>query len=664
MDFFKDANWIFVDGVDTDVFDSTFYYKALFNTQKPKEVKLLIASHRNYAVYINGKFIDAYQYDDYEDFQIYDTIDITDFLKDGENELLIWHYVAGTGFSTCRKLIPGVIFTVISDGETILNSSTDTLSAMDKRVLGFKEFISEQLGYNLDFDANNCITEFKKSVLVGKEKHLNPRPVKKCIINEKPSGVLIKKGFFTDKNREETKSVRMQKAELFELNSSRDQKDGIWLLYDCGETSGFVDFSVEVDEPCEILIGFGEHLEDGRLRTNLQERNFTLRYITKKGLNNFFYPLLRIGLRYLCFYIYSTTVKVNYMGLREQNYDIKAIPFKTNSQLHQKIYDIGTNTLTRCMHERYEDCPWREQSLYAMDSRVQALCGYFAFKEYQFPRETFRLMAHSLRQDGLIVMCPPSDIELNIPTFTAVFVREVYENMLYSNSLELVKDIFPTLEKIVEGFSNRIAENGLIPLFKGENYWNFFEWRDGLNYQPGIKEDVFESLLPAFVADAFLCFAEICKKLKRNELYEKYLALRNELIKSINRHFWNEEEGAYSNLLDNKPSNELTQAMMLYIDAVPEEKKERVISHILNKDYVPVSLSTSIYLYDALLSSGEKYKDFVIGEIERIWGNMINAGATTFWETDLGASDFDNAGSLCHGWSSVPVYILRNYYYK
>jgi len=35
---------------------------------------------------------------------------------------------------------------------------------------------------------------------------------------------------------------------------------------------------------------------------------------------------------------------------------------------------------------------------------------------------------------------------------------------------------------------------------------------------------------------------------------------------------------------------------------------------------------------------------------------MLDAGATSFWETELGECDFDRAGSLCHAWSSMPVY--------
>ena len=39
---------------------------------------------------------------------------------------------------------------------------------------------------------------------------------------------------------------------------------------------------------------------------------------------------------------------------------------------------------------------------------------------------------------------------------------------------------------------------------------------------------------------------------------------------------------------------------------------------------------------------------------------MLYNGATSFWETIDGAWAFDTAGSLCHGWSAIPVL----FYYK
>ena len=62
-------------------------------------------------------------------------------------------------------------------------------------------------------------------------------------------------------------------------------------------------------------------------------------------------------------------------------------------------------------------------------------------------------------------------------------------------------------------------------------------------------------------------------------------------------------------------------------------------------------------VFDALLAvNKEKYSDFILQEIDRIYAKMLQEGATSFWETEKGADDFDGAGSLCHGWSAIPIY--------
>ena len=68
-----------------------------------------------------------------------------------------------------------------------------------------------------------------------------------------------------------------------------------------------------------------------------------------------------------------------------------------------------------------------------------------------------------------------------------------------------------------------------------------------------------------------------------------------------------------------------------------------------------------IYRYDALLKIDEnKYSEDILSDIERVYFYMLRNGATAFWETIKGQADFNNAGSLCHGWSALPVY----YYWK
>jgi len=65
------------------------------------------------------------------------------------------------------------------------------------------------------------------------------------------------------------------------------------------------------------------------------------------------------------------------------------------------------------------------------------------------------------------------------------------------------------------------------------------------------------------------------------------------------------------------------------------------------------------FVYDALLASDPQNKDFVLADIREKYGYMLANGATSFWETIVGEADFNKAGSLCHGWSAMPIYYYR-----
>ena len=74
-------------------------------------------------------------------------------------------------------------------------------------------------------------------------------------------------------------------------------------------------------------------------------------------------------------------------------------------------------------------------------------------------------------------------------------------------------------------------------------------------------------------------------------------------------------------------------------------------------DLVPNTLSMNAFRFDALLAvDREKYAPVILAELDRDYLYMLREGATTFWETIIGADDFADAGSLCHGWSALPVY--------
>lgn len=140
-------------------------------------------------------------------------------------------------------------------------------------------------------------------------------------------------------------------------------------------------------------------------------------------------------------------------------------------------------------------------------------------------------------------------------------------------------------------------------------------------------------------------------------------------VEGFHSTFWDPDIGAYCSYIVNGEKvhfSELMNALALYAGLVPDGHIKRVADLLSGQaacmpTLVPVTLSYAIFKYEALLSAGNAYSDFVFREVAEKWGHMLFQNATSFWETIDGAWAFDNAGSLCHGWSAVPVLLYYKY---
>ena len=58
-----------------------------------KSTVINLSVRGDYTLFVNGKFADANQYGDFAHYKVYDSIDITDFLTEGENEISILYFM-------------------------------------------------------------------------------------------------------------------------------------------------------------------------------------------------------------------------------------------------------------------------------------------------------------------------------------------------------------------------------------------------------------------------------------------------------------------------------------------------------------------------------------------------------------------------------------------
>lgn len=686
---FDNAVWIWHNDCDTTNVYVDFDDR--FTLDEVGDCHILISCDRNYSLSINDRFVNCGQYSDYEDLKYYDELDITPFVKTGENRLHITVFHQHQSSSTYRQGKPGLIFEVFSGENSILASSDETIAYKNSCFEDGEgvEHVSGQLGFSFHYDSRNEALRAgeKGADIVDKTYDLLPRPIKKLEIHDPEPAAIICTGGFTDTRSDGTPAMRMQSAKLdtdyvcggiripseegVKLSRSVDSDDGILVLVDLGrESTGFLSLDIELSSDAMIYIGWGEHLADLRVRTYIGGRNFAASYYAKSGRNRFENPLLRCGARYVQLHIYAPEATIYYAGMRQTLYPLdKPNMFVSADTLHNRIYEVSLRTLHLCMHEHYEDCPWREQALYTMDSRNQMLCGYYAFGETEFARASLELMAHSLRDDNMLELCSPAEVSITIPSFSAMYLVQLYEYLEHSGDNKFVSRMLPVAEAIAQEFIRRIdPEVGLIKCFGEAKYWNFYEWQSGLEGSiSGSVDDserTYDAPLNAFVSIALMSLSKIYTILGDGERSVYYYEHRCALNAACDSVFFVPERGCYASYMKNGELShfaELTNALLAYAGAVPDERIDTTLAALAGGELLPVTLSHSIFKYEALMLDKEKYARYVFSDIAKLWGHMLSKDATTFWETIDGKDAFGNAGSLCHGWSAIPVYIYFRY---
>lgn len=640
---------------------------------------LRLSCDSDYCLRCNEQMAAFGQYPDYPTYKIYDEIDLTDCLRAGENDLLftVWYY--GKDCMTYIRKEAGLLFEIEEDGHVILFSEEGIPC---RSSAGFIPHlcrdISPQLGMTFAYDANRPATPFENAAETVGSRRLYPRPIAKLRMEKALPHRPVEVGSFRDADASARAAERMQKASLFPIDlplsadgsvtlTASPGTDGVYCIIDLGcETSGFSTFSIVTDAACDIDIGWGEHLTDGRCRTAV--RNFSYEYRAKAGRNFFLNPFRRLGCRYLQLFARAQYICIESFSICPVTYPVHVKAWKSGNALRDEIYAVCVNTLRQCMHDHYEDCPWREQALYTLDSRNQMLCGYYAFGETALPRASLELISHGVRADGLLSLCYPAGNDFPIPMFSLMYVIQMREYLDYTGDIAFVGEKYPVLQALLRVFLSHEREKGLIANFWGGrgDYWNFYEWSDGMSGRFGETERAIEAPLNAVLSLALQHMASIAQRLGHPAEAAAYLRQSQELNDAIAAYFYREEVGLFASFdsRDFQKYSVLTNSLCLLCGAGDHVDRSHMLSILLRNgsdreeiEVVPNTLSMNCFRFDALLRENrDVYRHAILSEIDRVYGNMLRAGATSFWETALGESDFDGAGSLCHGWSALPIY--------
>ena len=438
------------------------------------------------------------------------------------------------------------------------------------------------------------------------------------------------------------------------------------------EVAGYVRFRLKGVAGGIVDLGYSETLLNGHvdpLRNN-EGVNYADRYVMRDGPQAwelFFWK----GFRYLqlTFRNCSKPVAVESVDLLFTSYPVKYRgSFECSDALLTKIWDVGRWTLQLCMHDGYEDCPWREQSQWVGDAQVELESNYVTFGDLALGAKYFRQIAQGQGENGSlpasypagVAVYPkrqPMPVEATLPTFMVQWVSTLLAYYRYTGERKLVSELFPTVERVLAYFDRRLDDHGLLANVPG---FTFLDWTSGLQMSPqgspgeltGLNCHYYRGLLDA---------AELAVLVGNDARRAEWTQKAERVKQSVNDRLWSEEKGVYvPGRMGDQVTGKLAvheSVLAAYAGVAPEERIKRSLDTLFGKPPAEAIQIGSPYFYFAYLQALRRAgrHEQALAVTREAYGKMLEAGATTWWE-HLGGF-----ASLCHAWSTAPNSDLSRY---
>jgi len=431
------------------------------------------------------------------------------------------------------------------------------------------------------------------------------------------------------------------------------------LLFDFGrELVGYVEFEVEAEEGT---------IFDGNMFEGIQEngRHYTLgnlnsfRYVASEGRQRF-RSFWRRGFRYLALTLrnHAKPVKLRWVRCLLSTYPaVERGAFRCSDPLLTKIWEVGRYTLRMCSEDTFTDCPTYEQTYWVGDARNEALINYAAYGDEPLTARCVVLPVHSLQRSALTESQVPSGWQNVLTAWSLLWVLMVEEHYRWSGNRATLRQAYPGVIGNVRACRKMLDERGLLSI----DAWNMFDWA---------PQDIAGRVVAhnqMLLAGALAAAERLATTLNRTGDARLCRQFRNDLVRAINKHLWDPKRKAYIDSIhdDGTPSTTVSQqtnTLALLYDVAGPEQAAQIARMPAKPPARTVKVGSPFAMFYVLeaLAHLDRHKD-LLGIIRDRWGAMIDAGATTFWETFPGWEGPWVSRSLCHAWSAAPTWFLSRY---
>lgn len=616
--------------------NAVYYFKKSIFINELKKSTVNIFAEARYKLYINGRLAAIGPLRQTSEIKYYDTVDITGYLKPGENlfEVSVLQ-LENNLFSAKRKYLESVI----RSGNMALclwGNAGDAKVSTDESYLCAKEenlsffFEPEYEFYNAVGLCEKAGADYKKGL-----------SFKNAVLGQDVYSLSTEESFSLEI------PLPLKKRPIpmmyFKETAFKSENGGI---YDAGGlTCGYV--RLKASGKGQVKITYAESmvfLEDGKIVKRKRDASdgviighFDLLEVDG-DLN--FEPFWMRTFRFIKAET-SGDVKIEGFDYLETGYPIEiADGYDFGSDIDNKLFKISANTLKRCMHETYVDCPYYEQLQYAMDTHLQILYTYQLTGDRALAEKAIDDFAQSYRAGFLTQSRYPTGKSQYIPGFSLFFIFMLYEHCRRFKDKTFTRKYIHIADGILDWFLNRL--DGY--MVKRSNVWDFIDWADGYiegqttEWEPGAAYSLMlsEALGNTCSMHEFL-----------GSRTDSYKETADKIKADVKARCFDEKSGLYGNTPTKKEFSQHTQIWAVLSGLEDGEGAKNILKKSMHLK-CKASSAYMFYLFRALEKADEyDMTDGIINSLRE----LVTLGCTTTPEW-LG----EDVRSECHAWSAVVLY--------
>ena len=335
-----------------------------------------------------------------------------------------------------------------------------------------------------------------------------------------------------------------------------------------------------------------------------------------------------------------TIEKLDYI---ETGYPIEiSDKYDFGNEIDNRLFEISVNTLKRCMHETYMDCPYYEQLQYTMDTHLQMLFTYQLTQDKRLAEKAIDDFATSYRAGGLTQSRYPVITAQYIPGFSLFFIMMLYEHSKRFGDNDFTKKYLPVADGIADWFIKRL-DGYLVPK---SNLWDFVDWAEEYDKETGtIPSNAPISVYSMMLAYALEKLNEIHKKLGHS--IPEYSEIADKIKKDVKARCFDAEKGLYADSPEKAHFSQHPQIWAVLCDMETGDKAREILKKSMELK-CKATLAYTFFLFRAFERSDIYY---MVNECMDDFRELARLGCTTTPER-LG----EDVRSECHAWSAVVIY--------